>query len=313
MKRTVLTVGLLSLAATAYAVVSPSSLAKFNAAVKAYRSNQNAEALKLFAELDKENPQNIQIRNNYAVLLFANGKIEQAEELLSGVIESNREVNVAFKNLNKIYDYAAAKAYSTALGTEKEVKQQKLQIIESLALPTDQKVVTVADNAPISAQVAPVVKAQEPPKAVSPVATPVAVTPAAVATPTPTAVTTPPPAPALAPANALQVISEPMKNWANAWSSGNIDAYMGFYVPNYAPAGMTHSSWVVNRKARISPDKKIQVAFSDIVMIPSQKSDTIIVNFKQSYKANQYQDNTSKQLVWKKMGDKWLIEKEASQ
>lgn len=329
MKKKVFAISLLSFVVVAHAASLPAvDQNKFNAAIKAYRSNQNTEALRLFTELYKDFPQNQQIKNNYAVVLFSSGKIEQAEEVLSSVIENDKEVNVAFKNLNKIYDYAAAKAYSNALGTEKEVQPQKLQLIETLvandAKATDvleSKPVQVAENTAVAVKT-PVVDASKLP-AKAPIVTPVATstpavteTPSAVnkpVTPAAEAVATPAPTPEaqkLSTEAALEIVNSRMQEWVSAWGKGDVNAYANLYTPNFAPDGLTHKSWLEGRKLRINPSKKIQVQFSDLTVVPSKKSDTIVVNFKQSYKASQYQDNTSKQLVWKKVGDKWLIEDE---
>ncbi len=335
MKKSIITLSLLALAATANAADLPSQeQTKFNNAVKAYRANHNADALKLFTELYKDFPQNQQVKNNYAVTLFANGKIEQAEEVLSNVIESDKEVNVAFKNLNKIYDYAAAKAYSNALGTDKEVQPQKLQMIESYSSAAEGKSSESIVSSTPEIKVAQATEIPETPKVsdtpikpsvktevkttVDPISS--AVTPpvssnTTTATPNPptttaAAVPAKPEAVKLSPTVLLEVANKMLQSWADAWSKGDVNAYAAFYSPNFAPEGMTHKNWLEGRKLRISPEKKIQVKFTDVVIVPSDKSDIVIVNFKQSYQANHLKDTTNKQLVWKKFGDKWLIEKE---
>lgn len=328
MKKLIITISLLSLAATANAVDLPSQeQTKFNNAVKAYRANHNAEALKLFTELYKDFPQNQQVKNNYAVTLFANGKIEQAEEVLSNVIESDKEVNVAFKNLNKIYDYAAAKAYSNALGTDKEVQPQKLQMIETYSSSAESKSTETTVSTPDIkvAQTTEIAKTPDTPvktpvkPEVKPVVDPIssAVTPpvsntSSAANSNPTAAAVPPKSEVMkaSPAALLEVANKMLQGWTDAWSKGDVTAYAAFYAPNFAPEGMTHKNWLDGRKLRISPEKKIQVKFTDLVVVPNDKTDTVIVNFKQSYQANHLKDTTNKQLVWKKFGDKWLIEKE---
>lgn len=335
MKKTIFTISLLSLVVTTANAVdlSAQDQAKFNNAVKAYRANHNADALKLLTELYKDYPQNQQVKNNYAVTLFASGKIEQAEEVLSNVIENDNEVNVAFKNLNKIYDYAAAKAYSNALGTDKEVQPQKLQMIESVVFadtkPTEAvetKPVQLAENkgtpkaaAALEVTQKAIVKSDT--KAIiDPIASEITQTPPMeknVPTAKPAnvpAVTAPVKSEATKaePEITLEVANKVVQSWADAWSKGDVKAYAAFYTPTYAPEGMSHKNWLEGRKLRINPSKDIHIKFNDLVIVPNDKSDTVIVNFKQSYQANQYKDNTSKQLIWRKIGDKWLIEKEVS-
>lgn len=369
MKKLIFTAGLSLMMATGYSVeLSTVDEAKFNAAVKAYRMNQSAKALSLFTELYTAYPQNQQIKNNYAVVLFGSGKLEKAEEVLSSVIESNKEVNIAYKNLNKIYDYAAAKAYSNALGTEKEVTPQKLQIIEALAPPTasvalaanqtlksvpsaldnamDQKLsaAQLAKNAPVAiatvgAKVLPDTMSKADVNsylasalsdAAEPIGPPSVATPpvlnapdAKVASNMPVAISEPVvktkpvtkdiiDAPAASPSTASDVaaVESAINNWAQAWSKGDAASYITYYEPTFRLGKMSHNQWIANRKQRISPAENIQVKLSNIVVTPSKTDGTIIAYFKQNYHAKQYQDNTSKQLVWKKVGEKWFIKKE---
>ncbi len=366
MKKTIVTIAL-SLAMTASYSVEMSNVdeAKFNTAVKAYRMNQNAKALKLFTELHNDYPQNQQIKNNYAVVLFGNGKLEQAEEVLSSVIESNKEVNIAYKNLNKIYDYAAAKAYSNALGTDKEVTPQKLQIIEAVsspvavaanqnaavpqvALPSEDTVANqmadaanspkvpatkngtqeVANNvkewadswskADVNSYVATALKDSEEPAAgavipavLNQAATkPNAVAPVALSVPPVQAVASTKDGAEKPMVSEVAVVEDAVRNWAQAWSKGDADSYVTYYEPSFRLGKMSHNQWIRNRKERVTPVANIKVKLSDLIVTPSKTDDTMIAYFKQNYQADHYQDLTSKQLIWKKIGDKWFIKKE---
>lgn len=353
MKKMIATIGLSLVMTTSYSVeMSSADAEKFNSAVKAYRMNQNTKALKLFTELYNDYPQNQQIKNNYAVVLFGSGKLEQAEEVLSSVIESNKEVNIAYKNLNKIYDYAAAKAYSNALGTEKEVTPQKLQIIESMNTPiaVAANTAAVAEQKPAAVQATEAVKVVEPKKAASVdvannvqawadtwskadvnsyVATALkdtaeptgAVVPAVLNQPAakaavPVQVAMNEPAAKVATVataaanNEVAIVEDAVRNWAQAWSKGDADSYITYYEPSFRLGKMSHNQWLRNRKERVTPAANIQVKLADLIVTPSKTDDTMIAYFKQSYQADHYQDNTSKQLVWKKIGDKWFISKE---
>ncbi|NOT84909.1 MAG: tetratricopeptide repeat protein [Methylococcaceae bacterium] len=382
MKKTIVAISLSLLMTTAYSVeLSDTDQAKFNTAVKAYRMNQGSKALQIFTELYNDYPQNQQIKNNYAVALFTSGKLEQAEEVLSSVIESNKEVNIAYKNLNKIYDYAAAKAYSNALGTEKEVTPQKLQIIETLTpsvasisvaanrsgkstqfaenlsksdainsvtetstnaateivasnatetakapvLKTvsngvTNKVQSWADNwskADINSYVAKALKDNEEPVAAASVKPAVlnpqtvkadAVVPVAMNQPVVGASETQVKQPAT---DDVAIVEDAVRNWAVAWSKGDADSYITYYEPTFRLGKMSHNQWIKNRKERVTPAENIQVKLADLIVTPSKNGDhTMIAYFKQNYQASRYQDNTSKQLIWKKIGDKWFIQKE---
>lgn len=360
MKKMIATIGLSLVMTASYSVeMSNADTEKFSSAVKAYRMNQNAKALKLFTELYSDYPQNQQIKNNYAVVLFGSGKLEQAEEVLSSVIESNKEVNIAYKNLNKIYDYAAAKAYSNALGTEKEVTPQKLQIIESMNTPI--AVASTQSNValPIAANAATAIEPKTPAIQVAQAAVPKkssievgnnvqawadtwskadvnsyvatalkdtaeptgAVVPAVLNQPTakaavPVTVAMNAPTAKVATAassaanNEVAIVEDAVRNWALAWSKGDADSYVTYYEPTFRLGKMSHNQWLRNRKERVTPAANIQVKLADLIVTPSKTDDSMIAYFKQNYQADHYQDNTSKQLVWKKVGDKWFINKE---
>lgn len=314
MKKAIVTISMLLIVVTAYAVgISSKDEAKFATAVKAFRMNQNAEALRLFTELNKDYPQNQQIKNNYAAVLFADGKLEQAEEVLSSVIEENKDVNVAFKNLNKIYDFAAAKAYSNALGSEKEVLPQKLQLIEVLSHQDTGHgaEVPVESKTPITVAAQGVTEQ----KTVAPEASLSAVTKpnveSSITKQSDLTLKTPTETVAKTQENYQPVIEQRLNEWTEVWSKGDIEGYLAFYATDFTPDHTTtHKQWLENRKARISPTKNILVKLSDIVI--TQNKDNVIASFKQNYQANQYKDVTSKQLVWKKIGDQWLIVKEVA-
>lgn len=106
------------------------------------------------------------------------------------------------------------------------------------------------------------------------------------------------------------IIMQRLQRWAQAWSKGDAEQYIGFYAPDYSPVKMSRNSWLASRKKNITARKKIQVALSEINVIHTQNPETIITRFKQKYRSIHYQDTTYKLLRWKKINGQWYISKE---
>ncbi len=98
--------------------------------------------------------------------------------------------------------------------------------------------------------------------------------------------------------------------WARAWSKGNTRVYLSFYQPDFHPDGLSHATWLANRKQKVIAEKKIKVRLSDIQISFSPDKHTATTQFLQDYTSFQYHDTVLKKIVWKKSGDSWLIQSE---
>lgn len=135
-------------------------------------------------------------------------------------------------------------------------------------------------------------------------ATPAAATPAA--TPAPAA-----PAPAAAGSNAMAEVQALTDQWAQAWESKNVDAYLAFYAPDFKAAnGETRPKWDAARKRLIEGKKSIQVELSNVQV--HMDGDNVVVAFDQSYSSDHFKDETKKLLTWKQVDGRWLIVSETA-
>jgi hypothetical protein len=85
-----------------------------------------------------------------------------------------------------------------------------------------------------------------------------------------------------------------LNKWTAAWSAQNVAAYLACYGQHYLPeGGLSRETWAKQRAVRLTRPKSIQVNVSDIKVISEQGSRTEI-KFRQTYQANNYQDQVEK-------------------
>ena len=98
-----------------------------------------------------------------------------------------------------------------------------------------------------------------------------------------------------------------INGWANAWSSQNVQDYLGFYTAQYSPSSeVTHEEWVWGRNKRLSKPTFIKVDISDI-SLAKMENDKIRSVFKQTYQSNTYKDSVYKTLIFTKENGTWKI------
>jgi tetratricopeptide (TPR) repeat protein len=112
-------------------------------------------------------------------------------------------------------------------------------------------------------------------------------------------------------ANAQGDIEQQVNAWAAAWSKQDVDAYLSYYVADYAPPGSAHADWVELRKARLSKPTFIRVGVADmkIKMLGAKKA---IVQFNQAYESSILKNTTTKTLVFEQIDGTWKITEEIS-
>jgi tetratricopeptide (TPR) repeat protein len=106
-----------------------------------------------------------------------------------------------------------------------------------------------------------------------------------------------------------QAIEQAVRQWAKAWSDKNVAAYLESYGAGFkTPDGQSRQDWEKTRKQRISAPASISVEVSNLRL--KQDGELVRASFKQSYRAGGTAMRTSKTLVLKKGGNRWLIEQE---
>ncbi len=102
-------------------------------------------------------------------------------------------------------------------------------------------------------------------------------------------------------------INNLVSQWQQAWSSKDIDAYLGHYSDNFEPkSGMDVEKWRHYRRSRLGKPKSIDIQISKLRI--EQKNETkALVSFIQEYKSDLYQDKTKKTLSLVYEDNGWKI------
>jgi thioredoxin-like negative regulator of GroEL len=273
------------------------------------------EAIQAFTYLTDKHPSLPEPFNNLAVLYAELGDYDKAQKALESAIKTHPSYATAHVNLGDLYTKRATVAYNKALEIDKTNVQAKtkLSLIKKLFNASDIKPPTTPTSTPVQVVVnndankrhalAPVISANPPP------------TIAASASNTQPPKSLPQEAPAIK--NNGSNIAETEINtfiteWAEAWSSKNINDYLGKYSPNFkTPHGESFSEWQDSRKNKILSKDIITVQISELKI--STKSDSFAqVTFKQKYTSNKLTQISNKALILRKDGASWFIEDEFS-
>jgi tetratricopeptide (TPR) repeat protein len=271
------------------------------------------DAIGTFTKLTEDYPELPEPYNNLAVLHATNGQFDKARAALEMAIRTNPSYSTAHENLGDIYANLASQAYSKALqlGGSSSTLQPKLTLIRELFTPGSKAVNPSAAKPATASPAAPVAPAT--PVVTPAVAAPVATAP--VAKPPVAAVTAPPVAPVanttVATANADKDIEQAVRAWAAAWSSKDMNGYLGAYAKNFeTPKNMGRKDWEQERRERIMGKSRISVKINDIAT--KVNGNTATVKFRQAYDADALSSSSRKTLDLTKVGDRWLIAKETT-
>jgi tetratricopeptide (TPR) repeat protein len=265
--------------------------------VKAELGKYN-EAILAFTYLTEKHPSLPEPFNNLAVLYAELGDYDKAQKALESAIKTHPSYATAHVNLGDLYTKRATVAYNKALEIDKTNLQAKtkLSLIKKLFNANDIK--------------APVAAATSQPVQIATMTTPPAQT-----------VNVQPPKnlPHEMPSvknnianNSDSEIDSFLAEWAEAWSSKNVNAYLAKYSSNFrTPNGESFSDWQESRRNRILGKDIITVEVSGTNI--SRKGDSFAqVTFKQKYTSNKLTQISSKTLILRKEGSGWFIEQEYS-
>lgn len=111
---------------------------------------RNDEAEALYLQLIEELPQDPAPYNNLATLYAANGRLQEASELLTRAMKSDPRYAAIYKNLSRVYVEMSSNAYARALRVSEQ--QQGLQLLpldyhDTPATPQQADVVVVTPPA----------------------------------------------------------------------------------------------------------------------------------------------------------------------
>ncbi len=246
--------------------------------------NRTGEAIQVFTSITNDYPELPEPYNNLAVLYASQGKYDAARNALEMAIRTHPSYATAHENLGDLYAKMASQAYDKALQIDSGNKtaQTKLSLIKEMM-----------SGQPRKTSAKPAVTA-----ATASAATTTAAVPARNA-----------PAPTTATGGFADVV-ETVQAWAKAWSSRDVEAYLGFYSPDFTPAGMNYADWAAQRRERVGGTGRISVVASNIqVQRVSAKRAT--VNFRQSYQSDKLKTTSQKTLDMELVDGKWRILRES--
>jgi tetratricopeptide (TPR) repeat protein len=249
--------------------------ARFTRGLVLVRLNRNDDAAKAFADLTRDYPQLPEPYNNLAVIYAQQGDYDKARDALESALATHPSYPVAHENLGDIYAALAAAAYNRALSLDQNNAsvKAKLNLINQLDSLADSGATVAARS--MSAPAAAAADAGATPAKVN--------------------------------ADALNQV---VTGWATAWSAKDVEKYLGFYAPDFAPEGGTsRQAWEAQRRARIAKPKEIKVGVSDLKVEPAG-GDRVQVVFTQEYQSDVLSNRSTKVLELTQVGGQWRIRRE---
>jgi tetratricopeptide (TPR) repeat protein len=243
------------------------------------------DAIDIFTKLTQDYPELPEPYNNLAVIYAAQGQYDKARVALEQSIRTHPSYATAYENLGDVYAKLASQAYDKALQIDSTNKgaQNKLSLVRDL----------VGGAAP-----APVAMAQKP------------VEKPAAEKPKPAAEKPKPPAAEKPAADANTEVLAAVRDWAQAWSKKDADAYLAHYAKDFkTPGGQSRADWEKNRRSRIAAPKSIAVEVAS-PKVTLQGAERASVTFRQTYRSDVFKGTNSKTLVMAKADGRWLIQEE---
>ena len=248
------------------------------------------QAIKMYEDLIRDEPQLPEPRNNLAMIFLAQGDYDRASQLLVSAINTRINYAIAYNNLSQVYKGIASEAYRRAISESSEPAKYthdiELMAITRLDHSSAESQTQIA-SLPTSEPVLPKATATEAPVA-------------EVASAIPSLVNI---------ANLDTLMIEKVMSWAKTWSSKDFDNYKASYAPDYRDKFKTHEQWVQYRRGRILRPGDIKVDVSNF-SIKQRNSSTVTVDFTQAFSSPNYSDRVVKRLYFERFGNQWKIAKE---
>jgi Flp pilus assembly protein TadD len=280
----------------AHVNVNPNDVqALFMRAVMLAEQGKKEDAIKAFNDITQRFPGLPEPYNNLAVLYADQGQFDKAKQALENAIKTHPSYATAHENLGDIYAKLASEAYGKALqlDTSNARAQNKMLLIKDLFSVTGKTGLAASTSKPPHINTAPLP------------GTPSAANAHVELASDKTASNN-----ADEGNDANKSIQNAVIQWANAWSSKNVDAYLDAYADSFkAPNGQSRKDWEKTRRERINKPEKIEVSVSNIKIKMADDSHASAM-FKQHYRSGKLSQGTTKTLDFVKVGSKWLIQQE---
>ena len=286
--------------------------ARFLKGVILAEQNRTQDAITVFNDLTEDYPELPEPYNNLAVLYAGQGDYDKARKALEMAIRTHPSYAVAHENLGDIYATLASQAYDKALQLDSTnaTARKKLALIKELVpAKTASSLARVEPDKAAPSKSGP--EAVVGPKSgTTATAEKRPVEKAGVPSATPPATPSPATQPAASSAQ-NDAILRMLQDWAAAWSSSDVDTYLGFYAPDFRPNGKeSRAHWAAGRRERLTNSKKIQVSTSS-PRVKFTDNNHASVTFRQAYTSDALKAVGTKTLRLVRLGDRWLIQQES--
>ena len=91
-------------------------------------------------------------------------------------------------------------------------------------------------------------------------------------------------------------VKEFLRQWVRSWGEGDIETYLSLYNSIRSPVdGMDRAAWESHRRARVSPDRQIEINLK-LESMGLEDSGIFDVVFTQQYESETYKDQMRKRL-----------------
>lgn len=280
--------------------------ARFLKGVILTEQGQTDDAIRIYTALTEDHPELPEPYNNLAVIYASQGQYDKAKVALEKAIRTHPSYSTAHENLGDIYAKMASQAYDKALQLDRSnaSSKTKLALVKDLFTPTTKatastkaQVTSTSTTAlPAATPATPTVAVAEAVKPVTLKTEPIASKPVVIQT--------------SESASPNEDILKAVHNWANAWSSRNVNKYLSMYAKDFkTPNNEARSVWEQQRQERIDKPQPITVSIShaSVKMIDDNHA---IVSFIQSYHSGSLKSTTRKTLEMSKANGAWLIQAE---
>ncbi|SDB44791.1 TPR repeat-containing protein [Desulfonatronum thiosulfatophilum] len=107
-----------------------------------------------------------------------------------------------------------------------------------------------------------------------------------------------------------ETVTQVVQDWAKAWASQNVQAYLSFYSDEFKPErGLSLAQWREQRRTRVAAPPFIHVTLSNIIVTVLDEN-SVQVRFTQRYRSNVVNDQVLKELQMRKENGQWRIVRE---
>lgn len=288
------------------------------------------EALAAFERLAQALPDSATVQNNLGVIYTKQGHLIAARAALEKAVELSPKFATAHENLADVHVRLARLSYGQAAQSGDE--KSTTRVLHKLARISEPKDTAsnigeaVAERLPANvepAAAAPVVREPSTPNVLPPLeslasmaaATNTVPTVAALAERIPAFVVPEAPnskvSPIIEDLAEAATVADVVSAWAQAWSAGDVDAYLDFYDETFTPAsGKSRVLWEAERRQLVDERHGIRVEVSamDVLAFGPQGAE---VRFLQAYTSKLQSSHGVKVLRFVPRGKTWKIVKES--